>query len=53
MRKVELLSPAGNFHCIYQAIHNGADAVYFSGKKFGARKYADNFDYNEIIEAIK
>lgn len=53
MRKVELLSPAGNFYCIYQAIHNGADAVYFSGKKFGARKYADNFDYNEIIEAIK
>lgn len=53
MRKVELLSPVGNMKTLYQAVHNGADAVYFGGKKFGARKYADNFDYNEIIQAIK
>ena len=53
MKKVELLSPVGNMESLYQAVHNGADAVYFSGKKFGARKYANNFDYDEIIKAIK
>ena len=26
--KKELLSPAGNFLCLYCAIHNGCDAVY-------------------------
>lgn len=53
MKKVELLSPAGNFECLKAAIHNGADAVYLSGKKFGARAYADNFDNDELIEAIE
>ena len=53
MKKVELLSPCGNYECLKAAIHNGADAVYLSGKNFGARKYADNFTNDEIIEAIK
>ena len=34
------------------AIYNGADAVYLGGKKFGARKFANNFDDQEMIEAI-
>lgn len=53
MKKVELLSPAGNMECLISAVQNGADAVYIGGKKFGARAYANNFDYNELIEAIK
>ena len=53
MKKVELLSPCGNFECLKAAIHNGADAVYLSGKNFGARKYADNFSQDEIVEAIR
>jgi len=53
MKKVELLSPVGNMKTLAFAIHNGCDAVYFSGKKFGARKFADNFDKDEIIAAIK
>lgn len=53
MKKVELLSPVGNKEMLYQAIHNGADAVYLSGKKFGARKFANNFTDEELIEAIK
>lgn len=53
MNKVELLSPVGNMNCLYQAVMNGADAVYLGGKKFGARKFANNFDSNELIEAIK
>jgi len=53
MKKPELLSPAGNMDSLKAAIHNGADAVYIGGKDFGARKFADNFDQNEIIDAIK
>lgn len=53
MKKVELLSPAGNMETLKAAVHNGCDAVYFAGKKFGARKYANNFDEKEIVEAIK
>ena len=53
MKKVELLSPAGNFECLISAVQNGADAVYIGGKKFGARAFANNFEYDEMIEAIK
>ena len=53
MKKVELLSPAGDFAALKQAIHNGADAIYLGGKKFGARKFAPNFDNDEMIAAIK
>lgn len=49
----ELLSPAGDIKCLYQAIHNGADAIYLGLKSFGARAYSKNFDDEEIIKAIK
>lgn len=52
MKKQELLSPAGNKESLYMAVHAGADAVYLSGKKYGARKFANNFSDEEIIEAI-
>lgn len=51
--KKELLSPAGDFETLKQVIHNGCDAVYLGGKKFGARKFAANFDNEEMIKAIK
>jgi len=51
--KKELLSPAGDFETLKQAIHNGCDAVYLGGKRFGARKFASNFDDDEMIRAIK
>ena len=47
----ELLSPAGNMDCLYAAINNGADAIYLSGKNFGARKFATNFTNEELKEA--
>ena len=50
--KHELLVPAGNMDCLYQAVYNGADAVYVSGINFGARKYATNFTNEELIKAI-
>ena len=53
MKKTELLIPVGNKECLLAAIHNGADAVYLGGKKFGARAYSNNFNDEEMIEAIK
>lgn len=51
--KHELLAPAGNMECLKQAVFNGADAVYLAGKTFGARKFAQNFTNEELVEAIK
>ena len=53
MKKVELLSPAGNFECFKAAIDNGANAVYLGGKNFSARAFADNFEYEELAEAVR
>lgn len=53
MKRVELLSPVGNKEMLYQAIHNGADAVYLSGTNYGARKFANNFNDEELVDAIK
>lgn len=50
--KKELLSPVGSMEALYQAIHNGADAVYLGGKKFGARMFADNFTKEDLKKAI-
>ena len=50
--KKELLVPASNFASLISAINAGADAVYIGGKKFSARKFADNFSEEEIIKAI-
>ena len=53
MVKHELLVPAGDMQCLTQAVANGADAVYIGCKNFGARKFAKNFDNNEIQQAVK
>lgn len=52
MRKIELLAPAGDKERLEAAIHFGADAIYFAGKKLGLRAFADNFDEEGIKEAI-
>ena len=48
----ELLAPAGSPEAFRAAVAAGADAVYLSGKRFGARKFAQNFTDEEIEEAI-
>jgi len=48
----ELLAPAGSPEAFRAAVAAGADAVYLSGRKFGARAYAQNFTGPEIEEAI-
>lgn len=50
---MELLAPAGNFDKLVTAVHFGADAVYFAGKKMGLRAFAGNFSEEEIFKAIK
>lgn len=50
--KLELLSPAGNLEKMKVACHFGADAVYFAGKEFGLRAYADNFTEQEMAQAF-
>ena len=52
MKKVELLSPAGNMESLKAAILAGCDAVYLGGKLFGARAFSNNFNDKELIEAI-
>lgn len=49
---MELLAPAGNFEKLVTAVHFGADAVYFAGKKLGLRAFAGNFDEEEIYKAM-
>lgn len=49
---MELLAPAGNFDKLVTAVHFGADAVYFAGKRFGLRAFAGNFDDDEIFKAM-
>lgn len=49
---VELLSPAGNFKGFLGAVNAGADAVYLSGTRFGARAYAENFADEELVRTI-
>ncbi len=50
---MELLAPAGNWDAFLAAIKNGADAVYLGGKKFSARQSADNFDEDQLREALE
>ena len=52
-KKVELLSPAGNFDCLKAAIQNGADAVYIGSSEYSARASATNFNLNELKKAVE
>ena len=53
MRRIpELLAPTGSPEALRAAVAAGADAVYLSGKRFGARKFAANFDEPALKAAI-
>ena len=52
-KKVELLMPAGNLESFYQAINNGADAIYLGMQQFSARANANNFSKKDYLEAIR
>lgn len=50
MKKVELLSPAGDLQKLKIAILYGADAVFIGGKQFSLRAKASNFTLEDIKE---
>jgi putative protease len=52
MRIPELLAPAGSPAALRAAVAAGADAVYLSGKRFGARKFSANFTEAELGWAV-
>ena len=53
MRKLELLSPAGDMERLQMAVLYGADAVYLAGTDFGMRAFAGNFTPEELPKAVK
>ena len=53
MRKIELLSPAGDMERLKMAVLYGADAVYLAGTDFGMRSFAGNFSPEELPKAVE
>lgn len=53
MKKVELLSPAGDLERLKVALMYGADAVYIGGPMLNLRANAINFTFDEIKEGVK
>ena len=53
MDRLELVSPAGSPDQLKAAVNGGADAVYLSYEKYGARASAENFNLNGLENAVK
>ena len=53
MRKMEVLSPAGDMDRLITAVRYGADAVYLAGTSFGMRAAAGNFTPDELRQAMQ
>ena len=49
----EVLAPVGSPESLAAAVRSGADAVYIGAKQFSARRNADNFDDNDIIDTVR
>ena len=49
---MELLAPAGNMEKLRYAVWYGADAVYAAYRQFGLRAASENFDQEELKQAI-
>ncbi len=52
-RKLELLSPAGDFERLKLAVKFGADAVYVGAHQFGMRTNPSNFSFDELKKAAE
>ena len=50
--RLEVLAPAGSMEALTAAVRCGADAVYLGQKNFSARKNSQNFDGEELREAV-
>ena len=53
MKKLELLSPAGDMERLKMSVLYGADAVYLAGTDFGMRSFTGNFTPEELPLAVK
>lgn len=53
MKKMELLSPAGDSESLESALSFGADAVYLAGTQFGMRSASKNFTQDELRAAVE
>ena len=53
MKKIELLSPAGDLERLKVTLLYGADAVYIGGEEYSLRANATNFSIEEIKEACQ
>ena len=53
VKKLELLSPAGDMERLKMSVLYGADAVYLAGTDFGMRAFAGNFTPEELPVAVK
>ncbi len=51
MKRIELLSPAGDLERLKIALLYGADAVYIGGQDYSLRANATNFNHEEMKEA--
>ena len=52
MKKIELLSPAGDMERLKMSVLYGANAVYLAGTDFGMRSFAGNFTPEELPKAV-
>lgn len=50
---LEVLAPAGDRERFEAAVNYGADAVYLGRKQFGMRSAPANFDFEELVNAVK
>ena len=53
MKKIELLSPAGDLERLKVTLLYGADAVYIGGQQYSLRANANNFSIDEIREGCE
>lgn len=51
--KLEVLAPAGDEERLNAALNYGADAVYLGRKQFGMRSSPMNFDFEQLVNAVK
>lgn len=52
-KKPELLAPAGDMARLEAALRFGADAVYVGAKRFGMRASPENFNWEQLEEAVE
>jgi U32 family peptidase len=50
--RIEVLSPAGSWESLRAAAAAGADAVYFGSGSFNARRNAENFSDEDILDVV-